>query len=306
MRLHASRAISLLASTALVVVVATTVSGCQTTRSSDTTGSIALPAGPRSEAEWRRDVDTHGERYRVNNRDVDAAIRYAAALRGIGQRSQAAAVLEQAAMLNPKNRAVLGAYGRALADAGNYGQALEVLERAHSPDQPDWRVLSVQGAVLDQLGRAQEARQHYETALRIIPDEPSVLSNLGLSYALAKDLPQAEATLRRAVDRPGADLRVRQNLALVVGLQGRFEEAEKIARADLPSEEATANVAYLRHMLAQPDTWKNIARSGGDGAAPARAAKTAARPASKAKTQPQPKPQTQAQAPLAINPLPLN
>ena len=76
MRLHANRAISLLASTALVVVVATTVSGCQTTRSSDTTGSIALPAGPRSEAEWRRDVDTYGERYRVNNRDVDAAIRY--------------------------------------------------------------------------------------------------------------------------------------------------------------------------------------------------------------------------------------
>jgi len=149
MRLRANRAISLLASTALVVVVATTVSGCQTTRSSDTTGSIALPAGPRSEAEWRRDVDTYGERYRVNNRDVDAAIRYAAALRGIGQRSQAAAVLEQAAMLNPKNRAVLGAYGRALADAGNYGQALEVLERAHSPDQPDWRVLSVEGAVLE-------------------------------------------------------------------------------------------------------------------------------------------------------------
>jgi Flp pilus assembly protein TadD len=306
MRLHANRTISLLASTALVVIAATALSGCKTTRSSDATGSIALPAGPRSEADWRRDIEKYGQRYRANNRDVEAAIRYAAALRGIGQRSQAAAVLEQAAMLNPKNRAVLGAYGRALADAGNYGQALDVLERAHSPDQPDWRVLSVQGAVLDQLGRTQEARQHYESALRIVPDEPSVLSNLGLSYALAKDLPQAEATLRRAVDRPGADQRVRQNLALVIGLQGRFEEAEKIARADLPSEEATANVAYLRHMLAQSDTWKNLARSGGDGAAPARAAKTVARAAPKAKAPAQPKPQTQAQAPLDINPVPTN
>jgi hypothetical protein len=127
-----------------------------------------------------------------------------------------------------------------------------------------------------------------------------VLSNLGLSYALAKDLPQAEATLRRAVGRPGADPRVRQNLALVVGLQGRFEEAEKIARADLPSEDATANVAYLRQMLAQPDTWKNLARQGGDRAAPARAAKTVARPSPKAKEQ------AQAQAPLDINPVPLN
>jgi Flp pilus assembly protein TadD len=44
---------------------------------------------------------------------------------------------------------------------------------------------------------------------------------------------------------------VRQNLALVIGLQGRFAEAESIARADLPSDEAMANVAYLRQMLAQ-------------------------------------------------------
>jgi Flp pilus assembly protein TadD len=262
----------LLASAALVVVLAAAAGGCKTTGSSETTGSIATPTGPRPEADWRRDVETYGERYRANNRDVEAAIRYAAALRGIGQRSQAAAVLEQASMLNPKNRTILGAYGRALADAGSYAQALDVLERAHSPDQPDWRILSVQGAVLDQLGRWQEARQHYEAALRIAPNEPSVLSNLGLSYALTRDLAMAESTLRRAVERPGADPRVRQNLALVVGLQGRFEEAEQIARADLPSESATANVAYLRRMLAEPDQWKKLAQPAQHVAAPTRAA----------------------------------
>jgi len=77
-----------------------------------------------------------------------------------------------------------------------------------------------------------------------------VLSNLGLSYALAKDLPNAEATLRRAVAQHPTDPRVTQNLALVVGLQGRFAEAEQIARADLPPDQAAANVAYLRQMLA--------------------------------------------------------
>jgi Flp pilus assembly protein TadD len=43
---------------------------------------------------------------------------------------------------------------------------------------------------------------------------------------------------------------VRQNLALVIGLEGRFGEAEQIARADLPPDQAAANVAYLRQMLA--------------------------------------------------------
>ena len=39
-------------------------------------------------------------------------------------------------------------------------------------------------------------------------------------------------------------------------------EAEKIARADLPPEEATANVAYLRKMLAERNTWKKLGKKG--------------------------------------------
>jgi len=292
-----------LASVALIALMAIGIGGCKTTGTTGATGSLAMTSAPRSESELRRDIERYGERYRANSRDVEAAVRYAAALRGIGQRSQAVAVLEQASMTNPRDRMVLGAYGRALADTGDYARALDVLERAHSPDQPDWRVLSVQGAVLDQLGRSQEARQHYESALRIVPDEPSVLSNLGLSYALSKDLAKAEETLRRAAERPGADLRVRQNLALVLGLQGRFDEAQQIARADLPPEEATANVAYLRQMLDQPNEWKKLA-AGPERSKPrqagskekAKQAADAARPAKSA----------QADGPLPITPLPVN
>ena len=86
-----------------------------------------------------------------------------------------------------------------------------------------------------------------------MPEEPSVLSNLGLSYMLTRELPNAEQTLRRAYGNPRADARVRQNLALVVGLQGRFAEAETIAKGDLPAEEAATNVAYLREMLSRKD-----------------------------------------------------
>jgi Flp pilus assembly protein TadD len=248
----------LLASTAILLAAALTA-GCKTTGSSETTGSIAAPRG---ESEWRQEAEVYGERYKSNPRDAEAAIRYAQALRGTGQYAQAAAVLERASIQSPKHRGLLGAYGRALADVGKYDQALEVLARAHTPDQPDWRILSVEGAVLDQMGRHDDARRYYETALKIVPEEPSVLSNLGLSYALAKDLPKAEATLRRASGRPGVGPRVRQNLALVVGLQGRFQEAEQIARADLPPDEAAANAAYLRQMLAQPNSWKKIGRQG--------------------------------------------
>jgi len=258
--LRSSRTVRLLGSAALAGALALTVAGCSLTSkggSEDVTGSIGnAPAAPRSEAEWRRSLDVWGDRYKRNPADVDAAINYARALRATSQRAQAVAVLEQASMRSPNSMALSGAYGRALADAGQYAQALEALGKAHTPDNPDWRILNAQGAVLDQMGRHTDAQKHYTSALRIMPDEPSILSNLAMSYVLMKDLKRAEEALRRAVAQPTASPKVRQNLALVVGLQGRFDEAEKIAAAELPPSEAEANVGYLRQMLAQQGDWK--------------------------------------------------
>src|SRR5450631_980093 len=241
----------LLASGALTALLAVSLGGCQTM--SDVTGSLATRTEPAPHVDPQRAAEAYGDRYRANPKDASAALAYGQALRANGQRAQAVAVLEQATIVNAGNKAVLAAYGRALADNGDFQQAYDVLSRAHTPDNPDWRILSVQGTVLDQLGRNDEARQYYASALKIMPDEPSVLSNLGLSYMLTKELPKAEDTLRKAYASTRADARVRQNLALVIGLQGRFSEAEGIVKADLPPEEAAANVAYLREMLKGKD-----------------------------------------------------
>jgi len=227
------------------------LAGCQTM--SDITGSLASNAETQPAGDSQHAVEVYVERYRANAKDAEAALAYGQALRANGQRAQATAVLEQATLANPGNKALLAAYGRSLVDNGNFQQAFDVLSKAHSPDNPDWRILSVQGTTLDQLGRHEEARRYYESALKIAPGEPSVLSNLGLSYMLSRDLPRAEEVLRQAYANPKADSRVRQNLGLVVGLQGRFAEAVDIVKADLPPEAAAANVAYLKEMLKGKD-----------------------------------------------------
>jgi Flp pilus assembly protein TadD len=240
----------------LAAGLALTLLGCTTTQPTEPTGALGASAAAGGGTDGRRSADAWGERYRANPGDPDAAIHYARALRKNGQRPQAVAVLEQAAIQNPKHRGVLDAFGRALADDGHYTEAVDVLDRAQAPGQPDWRILSAQGAALDQMGRHEEAQRYYGTALRLAPDEPSVLSNLGLSYALSKDLVRAETTLRRAADQPHVDPRVRKNLALVVGLQGRWSEADGIAASSLPLDEGTPHVAHLRQMLALQTGWK--------------------------------------------------
>jgi Flp pilus assembly protein TadD len=241
------------ATASLVALLAAGAGGCSTFRAGDVTGSIAKSDTPQSDADWRKNAEVYGERYRANPKDSEAALRYGQALRANGQHEQAVAVLEQATIANAGDRTLLAAYGRALADNGNYQLAFDTLSRAHTPDNPDWSILSVQGTVLDRMGKHDEARRYYGTALKIKPAEPSILSNLGMSYVLSKDLPKAEDALRRAYAGAPGDMRIRQNLALAVGLQGRTAEAEQIARDDLPPEQADANVASLKDMLNRND-----------------------------------------------------
>src|SRR6266567_3829273 len=250
MRLQSSLARHL-ASVAVTAILAAGLGGCQTM--SDVTGALTAKPETSANADPHATTEMMGERYRANPKDADAALGYGQALRANGQRAQAVAVLEQATIANPGNKPLLAQYGRALADNGNFQQAFDVLSKAHSPDNPDWRLLSVQGTALDQMGRHDEARSYYASALKIAPGDPGVLSNLGLSYMLSRDLPKAEDALRQAYASPRASARVRQNLGLVVGLQGRFAEAETIVKADLPPDQAAANVAYLKEMLSRND-----------------------------------------------------
>jgi Flp pilus assembly protein TadD len=233
----------------VLAIVAAGAGGCSSIAGRDLTGSIPTTPVPQSEADARKSMDAYGERYRADPKDAEAALRYGQALRATGQRAQSTAVLEQAAIVNPGNRALLAAYGRALVDNGSYQQGFDALSRAHTPDNPDWHILSVQGTALDRLGRHEEARSYYSNALKIKPDEPSVLSNLGMSYVLSKQLAQAEQTLRRAHEGAQSDTRIRQNLALAIGLQGRMPEAESIITAGLPPDEAAESISYLKQML---------------------------------------------------------
>jgi Flp pilus assembly protein TadD len=248
------------ATTALIFGTFVALGGCH--GGDDVTGSIggssnaaALPAG---DAELRAYADTWSKRYEANPGEKVASINYARALRALTRYSEAVAVMQAAAVKAPKDYDILGAYGKALADDGELQQAADVLSRSYAPENPNWSNMSAQGAVADQLGDHVQAQEFYRNALKIAPNEPTILSNLGLSYALIKELPLAETTLRRAVSQPGADRRVRDNLALVLSLEGKFAEAQKISEADMPPAAAAANVAAIRQMIAQSNSWREI------------------------------------------------
>jgi len=249
---------------ACAAVMALSLSACSTNRPDRmSTGSIS-PAVSHSYDQMNMDQlrqaeASVGASYARNPKDRNTGLNYANILMMTGKNAQALAVMQQVAIAYPADREVLAAYGKSQAAAGQLEQALNTIQRAQTPDRPDWRLYSAEGAVLDQLGRSNEARTKYRQALDLKPNDPSILSNLGMSYVLQNDPRTAETYLRSAAGQPGADSRIRQNLALVVGLQGRFEEAQKIATQELSPQQAQANLTYLRGMLSQQNAWSQLA-----------------------------------------------
>ncbi len=192
--------------------------------------------------------------------NTQLGIAYADSLVQFGQVPAAAKVLRTTADANPEDAAVQAAVGKKLLATGAAGDAVPVLERAVALNPTDWQSLSALGSAYDQKGQYSDARQKYEAALAIKPGEPSVRNNRAMSHALQGQLTDAEQMLRELVNdgSDGANPRIRQNLALVVGLQGRFDEARDIASKDLPPQEVESNLAYLQEMLSQPDTWATL------------------------------------------------
>lgn len=250
----------------LAGVAAIALSACATDPT--TTGSIggtqSVAPSPDFSAMNRADAQANLQSlagaYQAHPKDKATIIYYAAALRAEGQADQSIAVLEQGMQAHPQDTEIRIAYAKALTAGGRFEQALTVLDDTIQPDAPNWNALSVKGAVLDQMGRNEEAREIYTQALLIAPGEASLEANMGLSYAMTNDLNAAEQHLRRAVKMPGVTSKIRQNLALVVGLQGRFDEARELFTRELAPDQVEANMAYIRALLTQQNRWDVIAQ----------------------------------------------
>ncbi len=195
--------------------------------------------------------------------DLEAAQRFAETLRKGGRADRSVAVAEEALQRFPSDRPLTLTYGLAQIAARHPQEALRPLAVIAAGDVHDWRVRSALGAALDQLGRFTEAREAYQEALALQPNDPGVLTNLGVSHLMEGDPAAAEPILRQAMAQPNAPAEARQNLAIAVALQGRFDEASQLERIDLPPAQAAANIEYLRGLLSDPHRWGDVGQRTG-------------------------------------------
>ena len=167
--------------------------------------------------------------YNLNPADLESALKLSAAVRKLGNPGRAVEITQTTRALYPRDPYLMAEFAAALIASERSLDAIPILNEGLSTTPSYGRLWSLKGAALDQQERYAEARQHYDRALRITPNDPNVMANIGLSHALSGDPATAEGWLRRAVSMPNASDNVRQNLILVLKLQGKMEEAQRLS-----------------------------------------------------------------------------
>ena len=160
--------------------------------------------------------------------------------------------------------------------------------------------------VLIAQGKRSEAAAFLETARTVLP-----AADYGLALALSGRPADAVAALRAAASEPGADARLRQNLALAHALAGDWTNARVVVAQDLAAEQVDARIQQWMK-LARPARASDqvaaltgVAPAASDPGQPVRLALRQAAPAAAvAQVQPQPKAQPQAQAQAQAQPQP--
>ena len=155
--------------------------------------------------------------------------------------------------------------------AGDYATAVRLAEQAveHSPSQAAFR--TVLGNAYFGSGRFASAEAAFRDSLSLSGGQPNVILKLalaeiaqgkhaqaladlevardyldaadyGLAVALAGRPADAVAVLGQAARLPGADARLRQNLALAYALSGDWTMARTVAEQDVPPEQLDSRI----------------------------------------------------------------
>jgi len=179
-------------------------------------------------------------------------------------------------------RGEVGLATRALAalNSNDVAQAIDFAERAVAQSPNDAGFLTLLGNTYFQAGRFKSAESAYKDSLTLVPDQSEAVlklalveiaqgkndqavaflngarrtldpANYGLALALAGHPGEAISVLEPPARQPGADGRIRQNLALAYALSGDWTEARTVASQDVAASQLDARI-HQWMLLAKP------------------------------------------------------
>lgn len=178
--------------------------------------------------------------------DIDAAL--GEIFLAIGERERARTALEQALLKQPDHEAATLALAGLLIGDGQFDRSEKLILKLHDAGRDSARSYNLLAVSLDLKAQHDAARLAYAEGLLRAPDDADILSNLALSMALSGEYAAARDLLQ-ATDNPDANSRlVDENLALIAAMEGRPDEAQRLAAKALNAEQARRNAPFYARL----------------------------------------------------------
>jgi len=128
---------------------------------------------------------------------------------------------------------------------GKDTEAEQLYRRIHS-QYPEFRpAYNAYAALLMRQRRIPEATLTLENGLEQNPNDPVLLNNLGMCFLIRKDYPRALKYFTDAAAVVPENTRYRSNMATVLALMDRKDEALALYKQILPEKEALENIQAL-------------------------------------------------------------
>jgi Tfp pilus assembly protein PilF len=127
---------------------------------------------------------------------------------------------------------------------GNEAEAILYYEKARQ-DDAKVQVSRRLGVLCDRQGDFQKAQEEYQKALKKTPRDADLLNDMGYGYYSRGRWAEAENYLRQALSVKPDHQRATMNLALCVGIQGRYDEARELFQKVVTPAQVQCNLAFL-------------------------------------------------------------
>jgi Flp pilus assembly protein TadD len=145
----------------------------------------------------------------------------------------------------PPSPNTLYSMARILADQGRGEEAIYVLERIIR-DYPNFMPSYIELAEAQmRLRRTDAAISTLAAGLVHAPRDSVILNDLGMVYLIKGDPVQAMEWFRQAASNTPDNVRYRSNMALSLGLMGRYDESLAAYQQVVPAGDAHYNVAVI-------------------------------------------------------------
>ncbi len=145
---------------------------------------------------------THwSEALKLKPGDPAVSLDFARYLIQVGRNSDALEIISRSSELNPKNREVRLLYATSLLYTNKARDALHIIEKLKSEDANDYRPLVLEAQVYFYLGSAEKAEVSLKWAQSLVPNNPSVLNNLGLVYEKGGNLEAKRGNIKKAIEQ---------------------------------------------------------------------------------------------------------